>query len=89
MYGISAHTHTLDMRATSIANALVHQDPGIAEVPHMPNSKILVQYISVDSELLHANPGSEKDPIIYSLLPRGKHKREREEEDLRHFSLKI
>ena len=55
----------------------------------MPNSKILVQYISVDSELLHANPGSEKDPIIYSLLPRDKHKREREEEDLRHFSLKI
>lgn len=42
LYGISAHTHTLDMRATSIANALVHQDPGIAEVPHMPNSRILV-----------------------------------------------
>ena len=88
MYGISSHTHTLDMRATSIANALVHQDPGIAEVPHMPNSRILVQYSSVDSEPLHANPGSEKDPIIYNFLPWGKHQREKEE-DLRHFSLKI
>ena len=47
------------------------------------------QYSSVDSELLHANPGSERDPIIYNFLPWGKHKREREEEDLRHFSLRI
>lgn len=40
-YRTSAHTLILDTSATVIANAPVHQDPGTAVVPHMPDARIL------------------------------------------------
>ena len=40
-YNISSHTHTLDTRATAIANAFVYHTQAL-QVPHMPNSRILV-----------------------------------------------